>query len=70
MKDGGPAFACCCDAGGQVGMTLRDYFAASALDAIVAYTDDDGNPLGYVEAAENAYDYAAAMLLVRENVAQ
>jgi hypothetical protein len=59
INDGGPAFP---DDRWQAGMTLRDYFAAAALQGIVAYVggknwDDD---------AKNAFKAADAMIKARE----
>lgn len=53
-------------------MTLRDYFAAKAMQALVAKSplvtvyDDDSDPAPLV--AKGAYDYADAMLAAREAV--
>lgn len=50
------------------GMLLRDYFAAMAMQGIIAASGGcDGNPL-YVEEklSENAYAMADAMLKTRE----
>lgn len=69
-KDGGPAFArpisryspdgSPCDIyDAQDGMSLRDYFAAKALAALVAAE----NP---PQAAKQAYQYADAMLAARD----
>lgn len=35
-NDGGPAFAAFCESHGQCGMTLLDYFAAAALQGMLA----------------------------------
>ena len=64
MEDGGPAFPQN-DVGGNnsnndVGMTLRDYFAAHALSGLVANRE---SPEAYV--ARTAYAYADAMLKER-----
>ena len=61
-ETGGPAFPLdrdCCN----VGMTLRDYFAAKALFAILT----DGSWHGHIcnTAAETAYEMADAMLKAR-----
>ena len=58
---------------GHPGMTLRDYFAASALQGLLAsetdefrFTDPKLTDLGRTsEAAESAYDLADAMLMAR-----
>ena len=44
------------------GMTLRDYFAAKAMQALISA--DQMTPHGYV--AMDAYGYAEAMLKARE----
>ncbi len=78
MSDGGPAFpifsfnnaAHSVDASG--GMSLRDYFAAAALQGMFAGTDEaermryikDG--ITFARFAENAYNAADAMLIARE----
>ena len=71
MNDGGPAFPCEISVHpiGQVGysekvsgMSLRDYFAAKALQAIIKASmtwQTDGQ-------ARQAYEYADAMLRHRE----
>lgn len=43
----------------NLGMTLRDYFAAKAIPALIARNFDES------QAAEVAYDYADAMLAER-----
>jgi len=68
IKNGGPAFpesyigADSPNEGIGNGMTLRDYFAGFAMQALIARTTyhivDD--------IAEDAYDYADAMLKARE----
>lgn len=45
----------------QVGMTLRDYFAAKAMQGIVA----DSDHMGVAKIAEWAYSQADAMLKAR-----
>ena len=72
IKDGGPAFPCNEDtfSDGEVkserceGMTLRDYFAAKAMQAQLARTtwgvEDAARDM-----AEEAYAYADAMLKAR-----
>jgi len=45
------------------GMTLRDYFAAKAMHGIIAGIDPQMN---YEEIASRAYQYADAMIEVRE----
>ena len=45
------------------GMTLRDYFAAKALQGLLAYPG--GGDIGFASIAQDAYDYADAMLNAR-----
>ena len=61
---GGPAFPVC-DAArihDLKGMTLRDYFAAKAMQGLISA--DQMTPHDYV--ANDAYGYADAMLKARE----
>ena len=65
--DGGPAFprAPAEHEQGQVtqdGMSLRDYFAAKALQGLLACPELTGSEQGF---AERAYGYADAMLAER-----
>jgi hypothetical protein len=46
----------------QFGMSLRDYFAAAALTGLLGCNDG----ALHEEAAEDAYDYADAMLRARK----
>ena len=46
----------------EMGMTLRDYFAAKAMQALVGRSDFEFEDSTW----ENAYDMADAMLKVRE----
>lgn len=46
----------------QEGMTLRDYFAAKAMQALTSNMD-----LSYDETAEMAYEQADAMLKARQS---
>lgn len=51
------------------GMTLRDYFAAKAMAAIIAKTPFQSNPDDYTpydKTAVGAYDYADAMIAARD----
>lgn len=51
------------------GMTLRDYFAAKAMQALIAKTPFQEFPqdyLPYQKTAIGAYDYADAMLEARK----
>lgn len=69
-KTGGPAFPCSSD-----GLTLRDYFAAKALQAIIIHSTDNatvsmnrlmnGFPISRALTADTAYQYADAMLAER-----
>lgn len=76
---GGPAFPVHPDIGTQephAGMTLRDYFAAKAMQVLMAErdTEDDDNPSCPTwephQVAELAYEQADAMLKAREAVPQ
>lgn len=67
-KTGGPAFP---ETNEQhawnPGMTLRDYFAAKAMQATVhAWIEKNNYPSTDLEVAENAYALADAMLKARE----
>lgn len=71
IKDGDPAFPNVPDGGGDrwaswdMGMSLRDYFAAKAMRGEVAACQSQrANP---EEVAKFAYDVADAMLRAREN---
>jgi hypothetical protein len=67
MKDtGGPAFPFWCDSNGMAnfqGMTLRDYFAAKAMQGLMSAR----NPIltKIADIAEGAYEIADAMLAER-----
>ena len=65
-NDGGPAFACASDHFDQAGMTMRDYFAAAALQGYLAGRNScrHENPSNHqaLIAAEYCYRYADAML--------
>ena len=66
MKDGGPAFPVPDIDGSAVceGMTLRDYFAAKAMQGMLAYphASTTAEPEAYAEAA---YEIADAMIQER-----
>lgn len=64
-NSGGPAFPVPNDANvnRQEGMTLRDYFAAKAMHAILS---NWGSLAEYNQAAPRAYAMADAMLKARE----
>ncbi len=66
-NDGGPAYPIVSDDLCATGMTLRDYFAAAALQGLLA-DPSNGNP--YRGNAESAYIYADAMLAEREKGAK
>jgi hypothetical protein len=62
MKDtGGPAFPQQDDATGSEGMTLRDYFAAKAMQALITRISMSGG-----DQARKAYEIADAMLKARQ----
>ena len=70
IDDGGPAFLICqwvgdAHAGHDLGMTLRDYFAAKAMQAManeVLYENSDWPN----NIATSAYQIADAMLVARQ----
>lgn len=74
MNTGGPAFPTAADNGhnmNQDGMTLRDYFAAKAMQGLCAREDGKGFdfhtfPNDPMRVAHWAYDVADAMLKARE----
>jgi hypothetical protein len=77
MNTGGPAFPTSADNGhstNQDGMTLRDYFAAKAMQSILLEyqnvfedeTGGEGDPTFPELLAKDAYIMADAMLKVRE----
>jgi hypothetical protein len=57
-KDGGPAFPC----NGEMGMSLRDYFAAQVIIALSGNVE-----FSAFDIAEQAYLIADAMLEERDN---
>jgi hypothetical protein len=73
-KDGGPAFpvSSYVNAMGQTfdssvqGMTLRDYFAAKAMQGCIAGLATKSDDLSYEGCASLAYQMADAMLKERE----
>lgn len=70
INDGGPAFPTSADNGHSVnqdGMTLRDYFAAKALPAVIDY-QNTGHEFNE-RVAEAAYAMADAMLRARGGAA-
>lgn len=76
IKDGGQAFPLTVTLSTEdhehlayPGMTLRDYFAARALAALINHPNKDGENCGkqaVPKLAEWAYEYADAMLKARE----
>lgn len=62
-----PAFPRQHDKEGHNGMTLRDYFAAAALPAIIAIYEPDSKEGCVYDCSESAYQYADAMLEARES---
>jgi hypothetical protein len=50
----------------NMGMSLRDYFAAKAMQALVTEIDDDGSYWMPEHVAELAYSQADEMLKARE----
>jgi hypothetical protein len=62
---GGPAFPSTHPHGQDEGMTLRDYFAAKAMQGILAATLTPNTVWSQDEAAETAYNVADAMLKAR-----
>lgn len=63
-KDGGPAFPIVSDDLCAPGMTLRDYFAAAALQGMLA-SSSVGDALAEPDYAKAAYIQADAMLAER-----
>lgn len=64
INEGGPAFPCHSDQSWAEGMTLRDYFAAKAMQGILAYYGAGGGVPDRV--ARSAYAAADAMLAERD----
>ena len=54
---------------GQLGMDLRDYFAAKAMQAIIGKSDDKSLEIGEIDnwIGDYAYDVADAMMEARGN---
>jgi hypothetical protein len=67
--DGGPAFSRAGNQwsqdGGELGMSLRDYFAAKAMTAIIATRDPSATVYQIQHEAARAFAYADAMLAER-----
>ena len=71
LKDGGPAFPGTEDNykfEGSAGMSLRDYFAAKAMQALITTVLDNVSSIDPVDAAEDAYLFADALLAARDSV--
>ena len=69
---GGPAFPVSNDADKQYiwikkGMTLRDYFAAKAMQGLLACNATYGGKESKTDLTKDAYAHADAMLEAREN---
>jgi hypothetical protein len=66
IKDGGPAFPVP-EPGLECGMTLRDYFAAKAMQGLIAASHDSDGVVDYNDMAVacSAYAMADAMLRAR-----
>lgn len=47
---------------GNLGLTMRDYFAAAALSGICATVQSGSNTYTHDQAAKHAYTYADAMM--------
>ena len=63
IETGGPAFPCTQENWDASGMTLRDYFAAKALQGLLSDSEVRGSG---AEFAERSYDLADAMLKARK----
>jgi hypothetical protein len=59
------AFACASENGHQAGMSIRDYFAATALNGILAKSFGENM---VKDACYKAYEYADAMLAERSRL--
>ena len=71
IDDGGPAYPCpeaseqlYGNADGCMGMTLRDYFAAKAMEGLIQSPDQVSEP--FIGIAQSAYLMADAMLEARK----
>ncbi len=70
-NNGGPAFPVHWPTATSSGITLRDYFAAKAMQGMFASDTDDWNEQGdWTSRAESAYEMADAMLKAREAAPQ
>jgi hypothetical protein len=63
----GPAFPCRDDALTYAGMTLRDYFAAKAMGAMLTANPPKDYDGPFSDYAEDAYAMADAMLKARQS---
>ena len=66
INDGGPAFPHDGQHNYTGGMTLRDYFAAKAMQSIVSVLHVGIKPMSLESVASVAYEIADAMLKARE----
>ena len=68
INDGGPAFPNVNEMGyGDLGMSLRDYFAAKAMNGLIQYQFANDRYHGDLkQCAFDAYEIADAMLKARE----
>lgn len=64
-ETGGTAFPHDSNWEDRQGMTLRDYFAAKAMQGIIANPNAGG--MTYTEIADRSYEQADAMLKARKN---
>lgn len=64
IKDGGPAFPRTRKTG-EVGMSLRDYFAAKAMQGLLACNALYGVEESKPDLAIDAYEHADAMIAAR-----
>ena len=64
INTGGGAFPRNVDGHYFMGMTLRDYFAAKAMQSLIAVYNDDKHLVD--QYAQRAYEIADAMLKTRE----
>ena len=66
IEDGGPAYPVSGDCFPRVGMTLRDYFAAQVIGAVIASFDKHmPNAASIENFAAHSYRIADAMLAAR-----
>ena len=68
INTGGPAFPFVCDADFDYGtsMTLRDYFAAKAMQAMLSKDPEYHQRYEFIDLAYFSYQCADAMLKARE----